>query len=92
MVAAEPEIAALRASRTAGTGEPDVSTADWRTMLFNPLTDRVVTLVVSDTIDEKDRNWIRQLAVRIASCSAGFEPDALPPLEGSQGSLFGNVR
>jgi HEAT repeat protein len=89
--AANAEIRALLLDRATDDGRLDVSFSDWPQILSGNLEDPAVQFIIAGGADEFDQNWIRQLTVRIASCSAKFDPSALPSIGYGQGNLLGDV-
>lgn len=90
-VVADPLIRALLLDRLQPDAKLEVGSADWAGLLPGERTDPVVNFIVAGVTREADRHWLTQLAVRIAACSARFDPAALPEIDLQQGALTGYI-
>ena len=90
LAADDPQVRALLLDR-AEKGESSDVFSNWVRIIFGSLKDPDPKLIVSSGIHDSDADWIRQLVVRIASCSGKFDPGAMPPIENEQGSLGGHI-
>lgn len=62
-----------------------VGSADWVRLVSADLDDPTVRFVFSGGSNAADRDWLHQLVIRIATCSASFRPDAMPSIGSTMG-------